>query len=151
MDNPNIRIPPPLIFLLFILTGLGLDHFYPIPLLNGPIKWILFFTLLFLSLSIAGLSIYLFKKNKTEVIPWKPASFLVVDGPYKYSRNPMYFSFVLFGIALSFVFSNGWILISMIPFALVIDKMVIAKEEEYLKRRFGQKYLDYLKKVRRWI
>lgn len=150
-DNPKIHLPPPLIFLFFLLAGLGLNHFYPLSLLKGILWEGMFFAFLGAAVFIAGYSIFLFKKSKTDVLPWKPASSLVTKGPYQYSRNPMYFSFVLGGISLSIYFSNAWLLILMIPFVFVMNIYVIKREEEYLQRRFGKEYLDYQKKVRRWI
>lgn len=150
-DNPKIRVPPPLIFLFFFFLGTGLNRIYPLHFLEGSFKWFLFLAFLGIAVFLASYSFFLFKKSKTEVLPWKPASALVIQGPYKYTRNPMYLSFVLMGISLSIYFSNAWILILMVPFAWVIDRYAIKKEEEYLKRRFGKVYLDYQKKVRRWI
>jgi len=150
-DNPKVRFPPPLIFLLFLLVGFGIIHYYPLPLLEGDLRWVLFFTFLGMAVFIGGYSIWLFKKSKTEVLPWKPASALVIKGPYKFTRNPMYLSFVLMGISLSIYLSNAWVLILMLPFAIVIGRYAIKREEEYLLRKFGESYADYQKKVRRWL
>ncbi len=150
-DNPKIRVPPPLIFLFFLSAGWGINHFYPLSLTSGDLRWVLFFIFLGMAVFIGGYSIWLFKKSKTEVLPWKPASALVKKGTYKFTRNPMYLSFVMGGISLSIYFSNAWILILMVPFVLVINFYVIKREEAYLLRKFGEKYADYQKKVRRWL
>jgi protein-S-isoprenylcysteine O-methyltransferase Ste14 len=63
----------------------------------------------------------------------------------------MYLSIVFLGIGLSFFLSNAWILGMMIPFLITIDRLVVRKEEEYLLKKFGSEYQDYLTKVRRWI
>ncbi len=80
-----------------------------------------------------------------------PTTKIIRTGPYKYSRNPMYLSIVLIGFSISMFLSNGWISLMMFPFLLVMDRYVVKREEEYLIKKFGQEYLDYQKKVRRWI
>jgi protein-S-isoprenylcysteine O-methyltransferase Ste14 len=151
MDHPNIKFPPPLIFLIFLILGIGLNSFFPLPLFQGFLKIVLGLIFSFLAIIIGAYSFWLFKKNKTEVFPWKPTSKIIKTGPYKYSRNPMYLSIVFLGIGLSFFLSNAWILGMMIPFLITIDRLVVRKEEEYLLKKFGSEYQDYLTKVRRWI
>lgn len=102
-------------------------------------------------LSLTFWSFYLFKKNKTPIIPGKKPTFVVVDGPYKFTRNPMYLgvSTALFGAA--FYFGNLLSFLSPIIFFLVMNYYFVPFEEKLLEGLFGKKYIDYKKKVRRWV
>lgn len=104
-----------------------------------------------IGLSITFYSFYLFRKNKTPIIPGKKPTFVVVDGPYKFTRNPMYLgvSTALFGAAL--YFGNILSFLSPIIFFLVMNYYFVPFEEKLLEDLFGKKYLAYKKQVRRWF
>jgi protein-S-isoprenylcysteine O-methyltransferase Ste14 len=75
----------------------------------------------------------------------------VVDGPYRFSRNPIYLGMAALYVALTFLLGIMWALL-FLPFVLVaIDRLIIAREEPYLERKFGQDYVEYTKRVRRWV
>ena len=102
-------------------------------------------------LSLTFWSFYLFKKNKTPIIPGKKPAFVVIEGPYKFTRNPMYLgvSTALLGAAI--YFGNLLSFLSPIIFFLIMNHYFVPFEEKLLESIFGKKYLDYKKKVRRWI
>jgi len=80
----------------------------------------------------------------TNVDPAKPALTIVRDGPFRFTRNPMY-------LALCF-FLNDWItLLFVVPLALILHYGVVLREEKYLAAKFGEPYLQYKREVRRWI
>ncbi|HVY55791.1 MAG TPA: isoprenylcysteine carboxylmethyltransferase family protein, partial [Thermodesulfobacteriota bacterium] len=81
----------------------------------------------------------------------KPATTVLTDGIYAYSRNPMYAGLILFLVAVSILLNNLWILIFTPVFIAVMRKGVIEREELYLEEKFGEEYTDYKKRVRRWI
>jgi protein-S-isoprenylcysteine O-methyltransferase Ste14 len=93
----------------------------------------------------------LFKEKKTRVKPYEDATELITQGPFKISRHPMYLGMtaVLVGIALL----HGTIITFLFPiiFVIICEVFFIKFEEKSMERIFGQKYLDYKKKVRRWI
>jgi protein-S-isoprenylcysteine O-methyltransferase Ste14 len=85
------------------------------------------------------------------VSPYKPTSALVVDGPYRYSRNPIYLADALIYIGISVVIDTLWPIL-LLPIALaVLQQGVIAREERYLERKFGDQYRQYQASVRRWL
>ena len=93
----------------------------------------------------------LFAAAETNTNTTKPALTMVEDGPYRYSRNPMYLSYVVayFGLGL---LANSWPMLVMTPvFVFLISRGIIIPEEAYLERRFGDEYLEYKKKRRRWL
>ena len=76
---------------------------------------------------------------------------LVTEGPYRFTRNPIYLGMVLSLTGLAIAFGNLWLLTMLVPFVLVIRYGVIAREEAYLERKFGDAYRAYRARVRRWL
>ena len=84
-------------------------------------------------------------------IPFNPSTRIVVHGLYRFTRNPMYIGFALWTLGLAILVDSAWMLLA-VPIGLVlIDRFVITREERYLERKFGEEYLDYKRRVRRWI
>jgi len=146
-----MKIKPPYIaitlLLLSWLAGYMLPQFNAIgkPYSNIGIA------ILVAGLSLTFWSFYLFKKNKTPILPGQKPKFMVIEGPYKFTRNPMYLgvSVALFGAA--FYFGNLLSFLSPIIFFLVMNYYFVPFEEKLLEGLFGKRYLDYKKQVRRWI
>ena len=96
-------------------------------------------------------AILAFRRAGTNIEPTKPALVLVFDGPYRFTRNPMYSGLILMMAGLSLIFSIDYALLLTLPFALVLHHGVVLREEAYLTKKFGQPYTDYLTQTRRWI
>ena len=80
-----------------------------------------------------------------------PTTTIVESGPYRFTRNPIYLGVFLGLIGLAIAFDNLWLLLMLVPFALVIRFGVVAREEAYLERKFGDDYRGYRSRVRRWL
>jgi protein-S-isoprenylcysteine O-methyltransferase Ste14 len=93
----------------------------------------------------------MFSRHKTPPEPWKPAAELVQDGPYRFTRNPIYLSFALIYLGISLIFNLEFALVLLTPGLVVIDRNQISREELYLKEKFGEEYDRYKARVRRWI
>ena len=76
---------------------------------------------------------------------------IVTDGPYRFTRNPIYLGMFLGQTGLAIGFNNLWVLAMLIPFYLVLRYGVVAREEAYLEHKFGNVYSDYKSHVRRWL
>lgn len=87
----------------------------------------------------------------TSVVPVRPTTAIVVQGPYRFTRNPMYLGLLLLylGVAGWFGFAGPLVLAPVLVW--VISAYVIAREERYLERKFGGEYLRYKTQVRRWL
>jgi protein-S-isoprenylcysteine O-methyltransferase Ste14 len=81
----------------------------------------------------------------------RPSSALVVSGPYRFTRNPMYLGMTLMTVAIALWLNTWWVIVLLVPALLVIQRFVIAREERYLHRRFGAEYDAYTRQVRRWL
>jgi protein-S-isoprenylcysteine O-methyltransferase Ste14 len=149
--GPGVKVPPPLICLFMITAGYWLNFYYPVVI---SLPEFFFFIGLFLILGavfFALIAVYQFWRAKTHIEPWKPASSLMLDGVFAYSRNPIYLSFIIVTLGIGLFFSNIWILFSTGPLLIALYLLVVKKEELYLERVFGDQYVDYKKRVRRWL
>src|SRR5688572_29801972 len=151
-DRSNAIIRPPIALLIAFGVGLGLDRLYPLPFVPASIPRVLTGGAVFAAgLALAIWAIVTIRRAGSEVETTKPTTAIVSHGPYRFTRNPIY-SGMLLGLAgLAIGFDTLWILLALIPFYLVIRYGVIAREEAYLERKFGQAYLGYKSQVRRWV
>ena len=149
-DRPGVPIAPPLLFVLPIIASLALEWFFPTSFAQGPIRWI-FGALIFLAGIVLAVSGFVTQKRAgTDPIPFNPSTRIVAHGLYRFTRNPMYVGFALTTFGLAILVDSTWMLLA-IPIGLVlIDQIVVVREERYLERKFGEEYLNYKRRVRRW-
>ncbi len=148
-DAPAVIMLPPTLVLLHVMAGITLD--WAIPVNFGHAWGWPGLVLLGASFALTAWSKKLFRKSGTNVPPNQPALAIVKDGPYRFTRNPMYLSFMMGFIGLSFLADAPMMLLLAVPLFFILDRRVIVPEEEYLTAKFGETYLDYKKQVRRWI
>lgn len=147
----GVKFPPPLIFLILILIGGGIDYLYPVGMGIAASYEVLGIALVLFGVAVAILVNGEFKRKGTAIEPWKPTHHIVTSGFYRWSRNPIYVGFCLFNIGIGISSNSLWIFISFIPAAILVYHVAIAREEAYLEEKFGEEYLAYKNKVRRWI
>jgi len=119
----------------------------------GPDGWRRGLAAVFLvgSLSLAAASVRVLRRARTPVEPWKPTRSIVDHGPYALSRNPIYVAFLGVQLAYAWGRANPWGLLLLPLSGLLLHWGVIAREERYLRERFGDPYERYLRRVRRWL
>ena len=149
--GPGIRLHPPIIYAISILSGIGLNNFWPLAMPYGLQNRNYGIALIVIALLLAAWSLYEFYKADTDVRPDKPDSALLTSGPYRLTRNPLYIVLTLAQLTVSIWLNNLWIVLLVIPSVIVISRYAIAREERYLQTLFGQPYMDYKKRVRRWL
>lgn len=146
----NTKIYPPLLAAALILITLILHFVLPEESLVG---WHHVIGLLLVAVG-AGLSSFaaaIFQARDTTKNPYgEPATF-VVQAPYTWTRNPMYLGIATALLGLAIFFGSIVMLLAPIAFFIVIDRMVIPREEETMERLFSQQYVDYKNQVRRWV
>jgi protein-S-isoprenylcysteine O-methyltransferase Ste14 len=150
-DTPGVRIPPPLFYLAGFLVGVALELAFPIdrpPLaitlavtLIGAVAW----------LALDGAAMLHFRRAETSMVPFNPTTALVTSGPYRITRNPMYLGMASLYVAVALASGVIWALAFLPVVITLVDRLVIAREEPYLERRFGQSYRDYKARVHRWL
>ncbi len=150
-DRPGVIAPPPLIYLAAILAGAGLERVWRWRLPIGGSGRVAGLLLIAAAVAVAVWAVRAFDRAKTSPKPHKPATAIVTDGPFRYTRNPIYISFTFVQIGAALMGASGWILVLLVPVLLLIRVGVIAREERYLDRKFAGDYLRYKNSVRRWI
>jgi protein-S-isoprenylcysteine O-methyltransferase Ste14 len=96
-------------------------------------------------------SVRRFHQSRTSIVPIRPAESLVLSGPYRFTRNPMYVSLAFLTIAGGLFLHTWWPMVLLVPVLALIHQLVILPEERYLRRRFGVQYDAYTGRVRRWL
>jgi len=102
-------------------------------------------------LGFSGAGFFTFKYRRTPVRPGSEPALLVLEGPYRITRNPMYLGLLLFSIGWFFAAQSLWFLLPPILFFLLINFRLIPFEEQLLKEHFGAEYETYCQRVRRWL
>lgn len=151
-DNPGVIAPPPLIYAGGLVIGLLLQNKFPLPFLpKGWQQAVFGSTLIGLAVIIVRQGFQEMQRAQTNVNPMLPATSLVVDGPFRFSRNPLYLSMALFYTGVAILANALWPILLLPVVQFVMRVGVIEREERYLERKFGERYLSYKAKVRRWI
>ena len=148
-----VRFPPPLIFLIYVLLGVAV-HYAVMPL-RIPVARIFSAAggafVLLVGVDLVVLARIHFSRTGQSPIPWKPSPELILQGPYKFTRNPMYVGVTIIQIGLGITFNNLWISL-FAPLALLTTHFVaVLPEERYLSEKFGDSYKTYLTRVRRYL
>jgi protein-S-isoprenylcysteine O-methyltransferase Ste14 len=104
-----------------------------------------------LALALVAWAIVTITRVGSNVPTNRPTTTIVERGPYRFTRNPIYLGMFLGLIGLAIAFDNLWLPIMLVPFAFVIRYGVVAREEAYLERKFGDAYRGYRSRVRRWL
>ncbi len=150
-DNPGIRVPPPLIYLLALLLGLLLNRRFHVPFLSSGVARVHGWPLVGGGVTLAAWFLRTMHDADTTRRTDKPVSSLVQDGPFRYSRNPGYLSLTMIYVGIAILRNALWAIL-LLPLVLyVIQREVIEREERYLERTFGEEYLAYKRRVRRWV
>jgi protein-S-isoprenylcysteine O-methyltransferase Ste14 len=150
-DTPGLPAPPPLIFIAGLLVGGVLEAIFPT---DSPAWWVrglVGVVGLGGAYLLAGRALRSFATVDTSPNPFEPTTAIATDGPYRFTRNPMYLGMTLAYIGLTFAIGILWALAVLPVVLLIIDRLVIAREERYLEARFGDEYRAYKRRVRRWL
>jgi protein-S-isoprenylcysteine O-methyltransferase Ste14 len=151
-NTAQVIIRPPLAWGLAVIAGLALDWLAPLPFLPAdlPAGW-LGAMVFVLALALVAWAIGTITRAGSNVPTNRPTTAVVESGPYRFTRNPIYLGMFLGLVGLSIAFNNLWLLMMLVPFALVIRYGVVAREEAYLEHKFGNVYRGYRSRVRRWL
>jgi protein-S-isoprenylcysteine O-methyltransferase Ste14 len=153
-ETAGVITRPPLLFLAALLLGFVLERLVPSAFaLSGCylIHWTVGGSLIFIGLGLAAAGIRDFSRAATPVPTNEPTRVLVTTGIHSWSRNPIYLGLFLVYGGIGVAAGSLWALIVAVPLAITIRYGVVAREEAYLERRFGDAYRDYKAHVRRWL
>ncbi|MDJ0885335.1 MAG: isoprenylcysteine carboxylmethyltransferase family protein [Desulfobacterales bacterium] len=152
-DSPGVNLMPPVIFFSCLITGSLLEFLIPIGffLQASPL-------LLVAGLLLGGFGFVFmltahttFERIGTYVHTNRPATTLVTQGAYRFSRNPMYLGGSAFFLGIALTAGSLWLMAAYLPLGLYLALYVIPREEAYMTRAYGDGYRAYCRRVRRWI
>ena len=144
--------PPYLVFLGLIISFLLEFLVYRNQIFDNSI----IFRFLGIILTIAAIllfvkSVRIFNLRKEKIHPRSISTQVFKDGPFRFSRNPIYLAMVILLIGIGLTFNSFWFLYSGVVITIMLHYGVIIPEENYLEKEFGKDYLEYKKSVRRWL
>jgi protein-S-isoprenylcysteine O-methyltransferase Ste14 len=151
-DTSQVIVRPPLAWGLAVIAGFALNRLVPLPFLPANLPAGYLGAMVFvLALALFAWAIVTISRAGSNVPTNRPTTTIVESGPYRFTRNPIYVAMFLALIGLAVAFDSLWLFITLVPFALVIRYGVVAREEAYLERKFGDVYRAYRSRVRRWV
>jgi protein-S-isoprenylcysteine O-methyltransferase Ste14 len=153
-ETADVIARPPLLFLASLITGFTLDRVLPLPFSLAeiaPLRWTAGGVFIALGIAIFVAGVRNFSRAGTPLRSVRPVRTLVTAGIHSWSRNPIYVGMFLVYAGIGIAALNPWILILTLPLAIAIRYGIVAREETYLERRFGDAYRTYKARVRRWL
>lgn len=154
-EGAKVRFPPPILPFITIVGGHYLSVY--LPLVSGvdlptPARyWVGGLIAAGALLVLLVWPVVLFHKAGQSALPWTPTGEIIIEGPYHFTRNPMYLMMVLLCIGFAILLSDEWTAVLTPVCALLLYYFAIKPEEVYLEGKFGDSYRAYKLKVRRWI
>jgi len=154
-DAAAVRVFPPLIPLATVLAGIGLDYAWPAlpgPGVPAPARYVAGGLIVIGALLLLGAwSVFLLRRDGQSENPFKPTFRIMDRGPFRITRNPMYLQMLLVCVGLAIVLDSTWILLLTPLCGWLLFRLAIRSEEAYLEKKFGEAYLEYKRRVRRWL
>ena len=150
-DNPGINVPPPLIYVVPLILGLLLNRIAHLPFLPRGAARGLGWTLLGGGVVLNGWFLRTIRDADVPIRTDKPVPRITTEGPFRYSRNPSYLALAMIYAGIAVLRNSPWAILLLPLVLVVIQREVIGREERYLERTFGEQYLDYKGRVRRWV
>ncbi|HET6796509.1 MAG TPA: isoprenylcysteine carboxylmethyltransferase family protein [Gemmatimonadales bacterium] len=150
-DSPGVVVFPPLLFVGTLALGLLLHWLEPLHPLSPSVARPIGFILLILSVLLARSAEQAMKRAGTNIRPDQPSLAIVTDGPFRFTRNPMYLAGIGLYLAVTLLLNALWPLVLLPLMLAVLQWGVIRREETYLEAKFGAQYRDYRTRVRRWF
>jgi len=150
-DVPHVKIYPPVVVTATIALGLLMQFLFPLRLLNVPFLRGVGFMLTIGAIAVFWWCDHTYKHAGTASDPVYATTDLVIHGPYEYSRNPIYLSFLILTFGLALWVGTLWLFVLDIVQYFILDKFVVIPEEHYLSRKFGERYKRFCERTRRWI
>ena len=153
-DTANIMLPAPVIYLGALALSVVAKLLFRSALLPSALAGVRRLggvKLLVGGLALIGWSVRTMYRHDTSPLPEHPTETLVEDGPFGFSRNPIYLGMTMIYTGVTLLLNNLWGIVLLPAVLTAMRRGVIEREEEYLTERFGEPYIDYIRRVRRWF
>lgn len=144
-------ILPPILLLACLIGMIALKKIgYATPVIASTFKSA-GFLIIAVGIALPVWSAQIFKRIETNIIPYKSPDKIVTEGPFKFSRNPMYLGMLLVLVGTAVRLGTAESLVFVVLFYSVANWWYIPFEEVKMKNVFGDQFTDYAERVRRWI
>lgn len=150
-DSPNVVVLPPLLYGIGLGAGFLLQWLAPRGIVTSNARYWVGGVMLAFGVFLAMWGRRVMEQAGTNVNPTQPTTALVVTGPFRFSRNPLYLALTLAYAALALLANALWVLALLVPVLLVLHYGVVRREERYLEAKFGEAYRQYRSRVRRYL
>ena len=151
-DKPEVLAPPPLFFLVPLVVGLALQFALPVHFL--PAGWLQMaagIPIIVVAGILVATAFGTLTRAKTDLVFKRPTTTVVMRGPYRLSRNPIYLAGTLLLVGVALAVNTLWLLALLPAVVLLVTFGAVIPEERFLEREFGDEYLEYRSRVRRWL
>ncbi len=150
-DHAGVAFHPPVLLALVLVVGFLARWLVPLNFLSPVIS--MYLGPIVTAASFGGFfwAVYTMRTGDASIPTNEPTNVIVVRGPYRFSRNPIYLSMLFLQVGTSIWANSLWFLGLAIVSAALLWWGVISREERYLERKFGAEYLSYKGRVRRWL
>lgn len=150
-QGAHVRVPPPALYAVPLAVSALLDRRLPFPLPGGRTTRRAGLALVIAGLGLGASGAGTFRREHTTVVPHHEVSTFVTSGPYRFTRNPMYLGMTTAYTGAALALRSAWPLTLLPGILTAMDRLVIRREEAYLRTRFGAPYDAYRDRVRRWV
>lgn len=150
-NHPDVRVPPPLLYFSVLGIGLLLQQAAPLPVIPPSAGHPLAIACAAGFVVLVAWGVSSFRRARTSLVPIRPATALITDGPFRFTRNPLYLSLALLYLGIALWLGVVWPVVLLPALILLVQQIVILREEAYLEGRFGEAYRAYRARVRRWL
>ena len=149
--RPNVVPWPPIALVVAALAAVGLGRLFPLPITAGALPLIFGWVVLAVGVALDGSAMIFMRRAKTNILPNRGADALVVSGPFRFTRNPIYVGNTVALVGLGLILGNAWFFIAAGAAALFVDRFAVRREEDHLAARFGAAWADYAQRTPRWL
>jgi protein-S-isoprenylcysteine O-methyltransferase Ste14 len=150
-DSPGVAVFPPILFAATLGLGVLLHWIWPVAVGPPLIVRLLGLVILVASGVLARAAEKAMRRAGTNIRPDQPTLAIATDGPFRFTRNPLYLASVGLYLGIALLVNALWPLVLVPPMLAVLDWGVIRREERYLEAKFGPSYREYRARVRRWL
>ena len=149
-ERPNTLPWPPMIYGGLAIAGMLLQSYMPLPW-PLPAMGLLGTVMFLVGIATDIGTMALFIRRKANILPHKAATTLITDGPFRYSRNPIYVGNTLMLAGAGIAFSSLWLVLAALIAAVLVHYLAIRREERHLAAKFGNDWNEYAGRTPRWL
>jgi protein-S-isoprenylcysteine O-methyltransferase Ste14 len=152
-NEANRVVPPPVLFFGCLLLSALMQYVRPLSIAaySFTVGMVIGSSALLLAAALAAWGIWEMKRLGTAIEPGRIPARLVTTGPFRFTRNPLYLALLLVFTGLAIMSNSLWLALGVGVLLLLLDRLVVVREEAAIQRAFGSEYSAYVAHVRRWL